>query len=227
MGTKTLLNSVNDVLQSVRLVTSTNLLSGLTDSPRQVFIDQAVQTINRVLIDLYAASPEGLPMEVDSGTITLVTGDRDYALEADLVQMRFPLRDETNGLYIHQGDYFDIVNAQAQPANYTGIPSYGAIRPTDGLLYLDRIPTSAENGRAYEYEYDKAITVSGASDTFPFSDTAWQAFMDAVKELWKRDNNLQFDAALYQQRMGNLSSLITQKQFRTSYRPVRASWRPH
>lgn len=229
MGTKTLLNSVNDVLQSVRLVTSTNPLTSLTDSPRQTFIDSAVQTINRVMLDVYASSDMGLPTEVASNTITLATGDRDYALQSDLVQMRWPLRDETNGVYIYEYEdgYLGLINSQPQPSQYTGVPTYGAISPVDGELYLDRIPTSAENGKVYAYEYDKAITVSSASDTFPFSDSAWQPFMDAVKELWKRDNNLQFDAALYQTRIGNMSSLASERQFRTSYRPDRRSWRAH
>ena len=229
MGTKTLLNSVNDVLQSVRLVTSASPLTSLTDSPRQTFVDTAVQTINGTLLDLYAASAEGLPTEVASNTITLATGTRSYALQSDLVQMRWPLRDTTNGVYIYEYEegYLALVNSQPQPSQYTGVPTFGAISPVNGQLYLDRIPTSSENGNVYTYEYDKALVVSSASDTLPFSDSAWRPFMDAVKELWKRDNNLQFDAALYQQRIGNAAALVSQKVFATSYRPDRRAWRTH
>lgn len=229
MGTKTLLNSVNDVLKSVRLVTSTSELASLTDSPRQVFIDQAVQVINRTMLDLYTSSEMGIPTEVAQDSITLVTSDRSYVLASDLVQMRWPLRDEGNGVYIYEfdGGYLALVASQAQPANYTGVPNYAAISPVDGELYLDRIPTAAENGNIYKYEYDKAITVSGASDTFPFSDSAWEPFMDAVKELWKRENNLQFDSALYAQRIGNAAAMMSQRQFATSWRPDKTRWRAH
>lgn len=227
MGTKTLLNSVNRILEGVRLVNSQNQLTSLTDSARQVFIDQAITTINSAMIDAYAASPAALPTESEADSITLVTDDRSYALASDLVQMRWPLRDETNGTYIREMNYFDLVNSQVQPAGYTGTPSFGAMSPIDGEIYLDRIPTAAENGNVFAYEYDKAIVVALAADTFPFRDSAWESFMEAVKELWKRDNNLQFDPELYTQRMGNFCALISQKQFTTSYRPARGSWRHH
>ena len=223
MGTKTLLNGVNDILQSDRLLSSSNALSSLTDSARQPWIDQAVQIINRVMLDVYDVAGE-MPQEGGSSTITLATGDRSYALASDLVQMRWPLRDESNGTYIYEIGFYELVNNQPQPANYTGVPSYGAIDPENGELYLDRIPTAAENGLVYAYDYDKDITVSAASDTFPFTDSAWQPFMDAAKELWKRENNLQFDSALYAQRVGNAVSMMTLRQRATSYRPDKTRW---
>lgn len=217
---KTLLNGVNDVLKRVRIIRGqVGELSTLTDSGRQGWIDIATQAWNESVEQLYETSDIPLPMELGESTITLVTSDRDYALASDLNVLRFPLLDETNGQVIREypGGYINLVNEQIFPASYTGLPYFAAIRPTDGELYLDRIPTSDENGNVYKYRYDKDVSLSLAADTFPFADAVYRAMVPVVAEVWKREERKEFDDDMYRQNMGRASRLLRQQPMRTSW----------
>ena len=220
MGTKTLLNGVNSVLRRVNILTGdTGELDSLTSSPRQVFIDTAVQVWNEAVIELYSASSKALPTSVAESSITLVAGDRDYALASNLVRLYFPLNDETNGRSISEypGGFMQMRSDQDVPNNYTGIPYFAAIRPTDGLLYLSEIPQASEAGLVYKYIFDKSITVSAASDTFPFSDQVFEAMIPAVSELWRRSRNRMVDGQTLQRAMGTASRMLSEDKMRPSW----------
>ncbi len=217
---RTLLQTVNDVLKKVFVIQGdSGDLSTLSDSARQIYIDLAVSSINETIDDLYTASNEPMPNEVVEGTITLATSDRDYALPAALVQIRWPLIDQTNGQYIveYPGGYEAMFADQAYPANYTGLPTSAAIRPSDGLLYMDRIPTSDENGNVYTYMYDKDVSLSVAADTVPFSDAVTRALIPAMAERWKRARNRGYSESTYNKAMGIAATLVRQKQQNSSY----------
>jgi hypothetical protein len=222
---KTLLNGVNDVLKRLNHIKgNSGELTSLTDSQRQVVIDLTIQAWNECIIDLYDSINEPLPNELSTTNITLATGTRDYSLPTDLVQIRWPLHDKTNGRYIDEypGGYEMLSIDQAIPTNYTGPPSYGTIRPTDGHLYIDTVPTSAENGLVYELLYDKSLIMSSAASTFPFSDTAYQMLITPVTELVKRDLTKTFDDKFYKKRMAQAVKLIAKRQSRTQWSPDRS-----
>ncbi|MFQ5493648.1 MAG: hypothetical protein ACE5DX_05835 [Candidatus Dojkabacteria bacterium] len=211
---KTLLNGVNEVLKKVQLIQGdSGALTSLTDSARQVYVDSIVQLWNEVTEQLYSESSEELPKEVAEDTITLTTS-RSYALATDLLQLKFPLLDETNGRYLEEypGGYLKMVEDQLVPGNYTGLPLYATISPVDGTLYLDRLPTATETGLIYKYRYDKDISVTAASDTFSFSDAVFRALVPAVAELFKLNHNGQFIDGVFRKSMGRASRLLTQKQ---------------
>lgn len=219
---KTLLQGVNDLLKRVQIISGdSGDLASLTDSGRQVFIDLAVQVWNEAVEQLYSISDQPFPQELAENTITLATSDRDYALQTDLVQLHFPLIDETNGAYILEqpGGYLAIVNTQLFPANYTGLPTYAAIRPTDGQLYLDRIPTSAENGKVYKYRYDKDVSLSLAADTFPFSDAVYRALMPVAAELWRLFQENKSFQGVSKLSFGRAARFLTNTQPRDSWLP--------
>ena len=219
---KTLLNGVNEILKRVSVIDGNDdeLLS-LTSSALQIYIDLAVQVANEVLEQLYdLGAPK--PEETGEGTLTLVTDTRAYALESDLVELRFPMLDTTNGRYIshYPGGYVKL--RQDQPFNNeTGIPEYGVIRTTDGYLYLDKSPTSTENGNQYTYWYDKDISLSLASDTFPFSDSAFRAFVPACAEMWRSYRNKEFNSVAYNQSMGRCIRAIRKRPQNDCYLPVK------
>lgn len=220
---KTLLNGINDVLTRARIIQGdSGTLTSLTDSGRQGFIDIAVQIWNETVEELYSASAVALPQELAESTLILVTDDRSYALATDLVQLRFPLLDETNGQYINQyeGGYEQLVADQPYPANYTGLPTLATINPVNSELYLDRLPTVNENGLVYKYRYDKDISLSLAADTFPFSDAVYRALTPAVTQLWNRDQKRSFDDAVFKASIGRAARLLIQIQPRTSYLPI-------
>jgi hypothetical protein len=217
---KTLLDGVNEVLTKVRIIHgSQEDLTSLTDSPFQNYIDTTIQSWNEALDELYSMSRDLRPNVMSENTITLVTSDRDYALQTDLVELLFPLLDETNGQFIYEykEGYMRMVNDQQIPSNYTGLPLYGVIRPTDGQLYLDRIPTANENGLQYKYRYQKDTELTAAADEFPFENAVFRALVPAVAELWKRHHRNEMDNAMLATSLGRAARLLDKI-------PERKSW---
>lgn len=218
---KTLLQSTNEVLKRVGIIAGdAGALSSLTDSPRQVQIDVAVQVINEGIVDLYATGGIAMPNEQAESTLTLVTGTRAYTLQTDLVQLRYPMIDKTNNQYIGQypGGYNAMILADPEQDD-TGLPMYGDIRATDSKFFLDRTPTSVENGRVYTYQYDKSLLLTVAASTVPFNDTVFSKMVPVWAQLWRRDRQNSFDPALYETNLGVAAGLLSQRQPRDSYSP--------
>lgn len=218
---KTLLNATNEILKRSGIIAGdAGLLTTLTDSARQRPIDVAVQIVNEGIAELYTTCEIPMPNEQDEDTLTLVTGTRAYTLATDLVQLRWPFIDKTNNQFLYQyhGGYNAMLLLDTEQDD-TGLPQYGAIRPTDGKLHLDRAPTSVENGRIYTYQYDKALTLTLLTDTVPFGDVVFQAMVPVWVQLWKRDMRQEFDQALFKMNIGRASRLIAQKQMRSHYNP--------
>lgn len=188
---KNLLDGVNEVLIKVRIVNTTNPLTSLTKNAIQEFIDSAVQSWNEAVDQIYSKSKVLRPQQAGKDTITLATGEREYTLPEDMVQIRWPLHNVTDGLFIQKypGEYEELRNIQTQPQNYTGDPQSAAISPIDGVMYLDRIPTSEENGDVYEYLYWKDTGLTRKSDVFPFGDVVFRALVPVVAELWRYNQN--------------------------------------
>lgn len=222
---KTLLNCCNEVLKRVQLIQGdSGTLTSLTDSARQVYIDTAVQMWNETIDELYSISDKPKPKELAENTITLVTSTRAYVLQTDVIQLYWPFQDETNGRYLleYPGGYTELVKSQLIPANYTGLPIYGCIRPTDSYIYLDRIPTSNENGLVYKYRYDKDLVMTTAAATVPFTDIVFRDLVPAVAEMWKKQHNNKFDNGVYWNAMGKASRHLLGLQQRDSWTPTRA-----
>jgi hypothetical protein len=218
---KTLLNCVNEILKRTQIIAGdAGLLTTLTDSGRQPSIDMAVQVVNEGNDELFTASSVPMPNEQKEGTITLVTGTRHYSLASDLIQLRWPLIDKTNSQYMREypGGYNAILQADLEQDD-TGLSQYAVIRPTDGKLYLDRAPTSVENGKVYTYQYDRDLVMSSASDTVPFSDATFRAMVPAWVQLFKRERRNEFDEGLFRANIGRACRFLTQKQQRTSWSP--------
>lgn len=217
---KTLLNGVNEVFKRVGIISgSQGELTSLTDSARQRYIDIAVQAWNEAVEDLYTTMDQPMPQELQEDTLTLVQDDRDYALAVDLVQLHFPLLDETNNHYIFEfsGKYLDLVNSQPNPSGYTGLPHFAVIRPTDGQLYMDRIPRSEDAGRVYKYRYDKDVSLSAFDDTFPFTDATFRAMVPAVAQIWMRDERNNFDQPYFAASIGRAARTVSLQQPRESW----------
>ncbi|MGI9626721.1 MAG: hypothetical protein ACR2QM_07790 [Longimicrobiales bacterium] len=219
---KTLLNGVNEVLKRVGLIQGdSGLLTTLSDSPRQTYIDLAVQVWNESVEQLYTTSGVSLPLEMAESSITLVTNDRDYALQTDLVALKWPLQNRDKGEYIHEWKkgYHDLIVSQPQPDQWEGLATFAAIRPSDGELFLERIPIAEQNGRVFTYNYDKDISLSVAADTFPFDDAVFRAMVPVVAELWALRKNRSGEGGVIKLNYGRASRLLTRQ-------PMRSSWLP-
>ena len=223
---KTLLNGINDVMKRLGYIKgNSGELTSIIDSQRQVTIDLTIQAWNEVIVEIYDASDTPLPNELAENTITLVTDDRDYVLQTDLVQIRWPFTNQINGhqIFEYPGGYSQIYFDQPIPANFTGQPTLGAIRPIDGQLYLNAIPTSEQNGDVYTYQYHKELLLSAAADLMPFGDTVFSQLIMAVAELVKRDKEKSFDGGMYARRTGIAAGLLTQQQQRRHWTPIRGT----
>lgn len=211
---KTLLNGVNEVLKRTGILSgSTGELASLTDSARQNYIDVAVQVLNEVVEEIYETADVPLPNEQAEGTITLVTGTKNYALASDLVQLRWPLIDKTNNQYItpFPGGYNSILTFDPEQDD-TGLPHWGAISPVDGTLELDRAPTANENGRVYTYQYDKDISMAAAADAFPCPDVVFRQIVPAAAQLFNRDRQRDFDREVFNVSIGRAARYLTKSQ---------------
>lgn len=218
---KTLLDGINETLKATQIIAGDSAeLMSLTRSNIQVYIDASVRHWNEAIGVLYSSAELPLPTELAEDTITLVADTRDYELDSSLVQIRWPFQDETNGHFIRKfnGEYLDLVNSQPQPANYIGLPDSGVIRPTDGFLYLDRLPTSVEAGRIYKYRYDKDLVLTSETDPMPFSDAVFRQMVPVTKQLWERDFKKTFDEALFRIGVGTAARLLTKQQQNSSWR---------
>lgn len=218
---KTLLNATNEILKRVVVIAGdSGLLTSLTDSARQPFIDAAVQVVNEGIEELYSATATPQPSGQAESFITLVTGTRSYALQTDLVRLHYPLIDKVNNQFIspYPGGYNQILQDDSEQDD-DGIPHFGSISPVDGELYLDRIPTAAENNNVYTYQYDKDVSLVVLTDVVPFEDPAFRAMVPAWVQLWKREMRNEFDGELFNASIGRAARFITKNKPRTSWLP--------
>lgn len=222
MANKTLLDCVNEILRKKGLIAGdAALLTSLTDSARQSWIDTAIQVVNEGVDEVYSIARISLPLQMARSTIVLVTSTRDYALPADMVRLHWPFIDQTNTQYImpYSGGYEGILLMDPQQ-NFTGLPHFAAIRQTDGHLFLDRVPTSAENGKTYYFSYDKDTVMSAASDTVPFNNAVFRAMVPFWAEVWERVKRTSaFDEMIFKASLGRAARLLTEELPRESYNP--------
>jgi hypothetical protein len=218
--TATLLSAVNGLFKRAKVIQGdSGALTSLTDSARQNYVDTAVKAWNDVIREIYSLAREPMPTEYAESTITLATSTREYNLATDLETLRFPLIDQTNGRYIYEypGGYEAMRAVQIIPANFTGMPLYACINPSNGKIRLDTAPTSSENGKVYNYGYDKRVALTLAADTFPFSDTVVDALELPATELWKRWNKDSFDGGNYNAGMGQAARILAKKELRARW----------
>jgi len=216
---KTLLDGVNEVLKRVQIVKSTDLLTSLTSSGKQVFIDLTVQCWNEAVDQLYAVANQPKPYQMKTDSIILVENIKDYGLADDLITLHWPLHDETNGQFIHEypGGWREMHRHQSQPENYTGTPSYGAIHPENGKLYIDRIPTEDDANKTYYYDYNRDLELTEATDQFPFDNVVFRAMVPVVAELYRLYKENKYVEGVAKLNYGRAARLMTKTPARTSW----------
>lgn len=216
---KTLLDGVNDVLKLTGIISTTNTLSSLTDSGKQGFIDTAITVWNQAIDQVFSVSKVMRPKQGQEDSIILIADVRSYPLPCDLVQIRWPLQEESKGLYIHEypGGYEDLRHSQTQPGNYTGQPTFAAIDPIEGDLYLDRIPLTADAGDEYTFFYWKDTGLSLGSDVMPFGDTVYRAMVPVVTEMFRFYRNNRFISDMSQFNLGRAVRALMKQPPRTRW----------
>lgn len=196
---KTLLDGINDLLDRVGILDANGTLGSLTNAGKQLYIDRGIQIWNETVDHVCNMMGEPHPGETGSSSITLVTDTREYDLPSDLIQIRWPLINQTDGHYIYEycGGYEAMRIEQSIPDEWDGLPMFAVINPTTGKLRVDRNPTATDNGAVYNMLYDKDLVMDAANDTFPFTDATYRAILPVVAEGWERITRNDFDEKEY------------------------------
>lgn len=190
----TLLQAVNKVLRRVGEISSVSPdLASLTDSARQVQIDKAVALWQECLE--YLQGFADLPQDVGSGTVTLVTGTREYAAASGFQGFVGDARgnvflvcaDPVYSIQEYPGGYVQMFVDQPDPDMFDGQPSAFAYNPVTEMIRLDRTPTAEENGQILSYLFDKALSVAAGSDVIPLPDAAVVMLSSTVAEVYRLD----------------------------------------
>ena len=166
----------------------------LSDTARQHQVDVMLQVINEAVQGVFAFGL--LAKEAATGSITLSTNTREYALATDFERMAGQqygnrvLRGATDYQLLHDypGGYAQMLADQPTASDWQGQPEYYALSPVGDNLRIDRDPTSTVNGRIYYYLYDKRVgfTTTMATTALPFSDTVQDNLIPVCAEMWTR-----------------------------------------
>ena len=229
---ESLLSATNAVLKRVGLIQGdSGELSSLTDTARQHDIDKIGQVWREVIRTI---EREGVfSAEVTEGTLTLVTSTREYALPADFVQMsgqthRHQVMVNASGNHrmfqypapIGTSPDAQMFFDQPDPSDWTGLPIYWALSDRGDFFRVDRTPTSEENGLAFTYRYDTALSLTVAADTFPFSDSVIQELIPVVSHFYKLSDEARTSEAISaSQGFQAAIAFATRKKARSHYGP--------
>ncbi len=196
----TFLVAVNAVLKRIKIVQGdTDPLTSFSVSGIQTEIDNAKQVWNEVLHELYSYGV--LTGEVAEGSITLTENEREYSLESDFEEFSgksYQTRvfvDQTNGRKLFEypaesgeDPYNRMFVDQLVPDQHDGLPNYWALSRKASKVRVDSDPGSTDAGAVYKYLYDKRISLSVITDTFPVSDTVVDALTPVVAEMLTMDS---------------------------------------
>ena len=227
MANKTLLNAVNEIFRRVGMIQGDAvLLTSLTDQSRQRSIDIAVQVVNEGIDELYTTSGVPMPSGIAQSTFTLATGTRSYTLATDLVRLApYPPGDviaidktNTQFIYAYPDGYNGLLILDPEQDD-TGLPVYAAINPKDGTLQVDRAPTAAENGNVYTYQYEKELVLSILTDNVPFGNACFRAMVPAWVQLYRRDQQNDFDAEIFKASLGRAARVLSKMPPAADYCP--------
>ena len=184
------LTAVNETLKRMgEIAGDAGDLSSFTDSARQTTVDVVLQVWNEMIHELYTYG--ALVGEIEEDSIILVTDQNDYdfpndfeALAGKTFQSRCLVNAENNHrIHEYPGGFDQLFCDQPDPTNFTGQPRHFVFNPIVNEFRIDTLPTSGENGNVYKYLYEKRISLTKTTDTFPFSDTVVDAFVPVVAEL--------------------------------------------
>lgn len=219
---KTLLQAVNATLKRARIIQGdAGEIKSFTDSARQNDIDLMLQLWNEVIDRMYG---EGLFAQgTDTDTITLVddtsnTARTEYSLASDFEGFAVDkIIDQTNSRVMtpYDGGYSQMFSDQINPANYTGFPLHYVVNPSTGDLRISTHPQEA--GAVYTYVYKKRLTITNATDIFPFSDTIVDALVPAVVWLYRRDKQIDFDQSSFDENYNRAVAIINPHPNKTRY----------
>lgn len=152
----------------------TDTVSTFSDTAHNATLNLAIVSIQDELGDLIAERI--IPYEMASGTVTLVSGTRTYALASDFIRFYgkafFYDSGSNREIFEYSGGRERL---QVDIPNYktaSGSPIYWYWEPgTTKQIGFYQVPGADENGGVYSYDYEKSVMVSASTDTIPLHNT--------------------------------------------------------
>lgn len=231
----TLLECINRILRSEAIIRGdTDTVSSLTQTQHSASMNLSIVAIQNEIVDLIATKM--IPKErKTTGSISLVTQTRTYSLASDFTSFwgtpHFYRAAENRQIYEYPGGLekiqTDIYNYETQ----YGQPNWWYWEPgqtTYKQVGLFQVPSSAENGNAWTYDYNASVLVSSAGDNLPFhNDEEAYLFTQLAarrfKFMWSdTDNKADVQAILnqdtsYRTARANLFAILKGRGAKTTY----------
>jgi len=169
----TLIETINRILRKNAIIRGdTDLVVTLSDTQHNASLNLAVVAIQDELVKLIAERL--IPSErKTTGTITFVTEQRTYSLATDFTRFfglpHFYRATDNRQIYEFPGGLERLQIGYYDYATQYGDPIWFYWEPTSTKkVGFFQVPSSAENGDAWTYEYEGSVMVSAVSDTLPF-----------------------------------------------------------
>lgn len=165
------ISAVNRILRLNGVIRGdTDTITTFSDTAHNATMNQIIVAVQDELTDLTAERL--IPYELASGTITVVSGTRTYAMASDFIRL--------------YGNAF-FLNGTREVFEYPGgrellqtqIPNYKTVQGTPNWWYWEpsstrqigfyQVPNAS--GDIYTYDYEKSVMVTNSTDTLPFHTT--------------------------------------------------------
>lgn len=214
----TFVGGVNRLLRDNRIIRGDDDdVTTFDDTQHSSDLQIAQLAIQEELIDL--ASANLIPYEHTTGTITLATGTRSYALATDFIRFF-----GTPSFYYPTGNtrYFEYTGGEKALMNhdYAYKTTTGSINywywdnTTTKKVAFYNVPDSSWNSIQLTYDYESTILVTAETDTLPFhnSEEAFTFISMASRRFFfkisGKDGNLLSQDAMYVDAKSRLMNLL-------------------
>lgn len=186
----TFLQLVNRILRmNGQIRGDTDEIVAFTDTQHNAALNLAIVAGQDELADLLA--DRLIPYERTSNSVSLVTSTRAYALQTNFVRFygvpHFYRAAENRQIYEYPGGLEQLQVDVFNFATQYGDPNWWYFEPTTTKqVGFFPVPTSAENGEAWTYEYEKEITLTLIADVIPLhNDSEGNAFAQMAGRRFK------------------------------------------
>ena len=180
----TFLDGVNRLLRIATIIRGDDdAITTFSDTQHSADIQLAQIAIQSEIAEI--VSDQLLDYEKTSGTLTLTTGTRAYALASNFVRFygkhpSFYDSTENRKIYAYPGGDDKLRDYDYQYKTTTGTPFYWYWEnTTTKQVAFYNVPDSNYNNRSLTYDYEKSVLVSDSSDTLPFhNNEEYYTFID-------------------------------------------------
>jgi len=167
----TFLEAVNEIFRRNGILRGdTDAITSFSDVAHNASIQIAILSLQDEIADLI--SDRLIDNEKASSSITLVSGQRTYSLASNFVRFygvaNFYLSDQNRRVFEYPGGQEKLLLEIYDYQTQTGQMNWWYWEPTTSKkVGVFQVPTAAEDGQVWTYDYQKTVQVTIASDDLP------------------------------------------------------------